>query len=159
MSNIEGHGYPDGRQPGTEPRSPQWDGQANPLPSDAQYGQQAPGGPAYEAPAQYPEASYGQQPYQGMSTDNGKATAALICGILGLVLTVLFWPLGALLDIAAIVLGVMAKKEITRSGGMQRGAGKAKAGLICGIVGLVLLVLILAFVAANYDEIMRQVNP
>lgn len=101
---------------------------------------------------------YGQQPYQGMTTDNGKSTGALVCGILGLVLTVLFWPIGIILDIVAIILGVLAGKEIKRSGGMQRGAGKAKAGLICGIVGIVLTVLLLAFFAANADEISRQIQ-
>lgn len=143
--------------PPREPHSGQNDipgqGYGEPATQSAAHDQQPYSQQGQPGPAQY---GYGEPAYQGMTTDNGKATAAMICGILGIVLTVLFWPVGVVLDIVAIVLGVLASREIKRSGGMQRGAGKAKAGLICGVVGLVLLVLLLGFLAANYDEIMRQ---
>ncbi len=45
-----------------------------------------------------------------------------------------------LVGIAAIVLSIQAKKEIEQSGGSQSGGGMATAGLVLGIIGLVLTV-------------------
>jgi Domain of unknown function (DUF4190) len=57
----------------------------------------------------------------------------MICGIVSLVCC-------GLVGIAAIILSVQGKKEIESSGGQQSGAGMATAGLILGIIGLVLTV-------------------
>ena len=45
------------------------------------------------------------------------------------------------LAIAALVLGVMAKREIDESGGTQTGRGQAQAGFVLGIIGCVVMVL------------------
>lgn len=58
---------------------------------------------------------------------NGLAVASLVLGILWL-----FW-LGSLL---AVVFGHVAKRQIERSGGAERGEGLAVAGLVLGWVGL-----------------------
>lgn len=50
-----------------------------------------------------------------------------------------------LIGIVAIVLSIQAKKEIEGSGGQQTGGGMATAGLVLGIIGLVLSVAWLPF--------------
>jgi hypothetical protein len=52
------------------------------------------------------------------------------------------------------VFGVMARKNIEASNGAEKGLGMAKAGLICGIIGLVLTVIYWILVASgglNYN--------
>ena len=74
-------------------------------------------------------------PVSASPSTNGKAVGALVCGILA-VLTCETVLLGIALGIAAIVLaGSVAKEGI--------GDGKAVAGRICGIIGLVLSTLTL----------------
>ena len=72
----------------------------------------------------------------------GQAYAALILGIVGLVLC----PI--LPSILALVFGYMARGEIRRSGGQLGGSGVALAGLILGWVGIGIWVLIFLAVAA-----------
>lgn len=64
-----------------------------------------------------------------MNQSNGKATAALVLGIVSL-LGICVPILGIILGIIAIVMAGMAKKE-----GYTE--GKQKAGLILGIIGIV----------------------
>lgn len=61
------------------------------------------------------------------------AITSLVTGIVGLLFCTLF-----VLSIAAIVTGVIGRKQIAASGGAQKGDGMAKAGLVLGIVGVVL---------------------
>jgi len=64
------------------------------------------------------------------SGTNGKATASLILGILGL----LCCPL--VLSVLAIIFGFMARTEIANSRGVQKGDGMALAGIIMGFIGI-----------------------
>jgi hypothetical protein len=91
-----------------------------------------------------PPPGFEQYPASGLPRTHGKATAALVCGIVGLFLC----PI--ILSIVAIVLGTSAQKEIRASGGALTGEGLAKAGFVLGIVGLALgaLWLILALATA-----------
>jgi Domain of unknown function (DUF4190) len=82
-------------------------------------------------------------PYSTPQT-SGKATGALVCGILGLVVC---GPLG----IVAIILARQAEDEIAASGGRLGGDSQARVGRILGwiavalmVIGLVVLVLLLA---------------
>jgi hypothetical protein len=59
------------------------------------------------------------------------ATAALVCGIIGLFLFVLF-----VLPVVALVLGLIAASKAKRSPGPGSGLGRARAGWILGLVGL-----------------------
>lgn len=96
-----------------------------------QYGQYAGQyGPAYNP---YPAGG----PYQPgvVATTNGKATASLVCAIAG------FFCFGPFLSVPAIILGILARREIARTGGQQGGSGQALAGIIIGIVVTVLSVL------------------
>ena len=107
---------------GTPPPPPY--GSAPPPPPPPPYGGQPPTYPP--APGGY----YGPPP----SGSNQKALWAMILGIVGLLCC-------SPLAIAAIVLGVIAKREIDESGGTQSGRGQAQAGFILGIIGCVVLVL------------------
>jgi hypothetical protein len=67
---------------------------------------------------------------------NGQAIAALVLGIVGLVMC---GPLG----IGAIVCASNAKKQIRDSDGAQGGEGFATAGLILGIIAVVIWAIVL----------------
>src|SRR3954449_2677767 len=88
---------------------------------------------SYSAPPPPPEGGYGYGGYAAPKT-NQKAIWSLVTGILGVLCCS---PLG----IAALVLGNNAKKEIAVSNGAETGGGLAQAGVILGIIGIVLLVL------------------
>jgi hypothetical protein len=71
---------------------------------------------------------------------NGKATASLVLGILGLVILYVIGP------ILALVFGHQAKNEIEASNGTQGGGGAATAGIVMGWIGIGLAVLYLVLV-------------
>jgi hypothetical protein len=68
---------------------------------------------------------------------SGKAIAALVLGILSLLIA------GIILGVVAVVLGVMARKEIAADPNRE-GDGMALAGIITGAIGTVLAVVLLA---------------
>jgi hypothetical protein len=68
--------------------------------------------------------------------------AALAVGIAALIFAFLFFPLGLLLGIAAIVLGVMGRKRARVNPAIGR-AGMALAGLILGVISTLLSLLII----------------
>ncbi|MFJ1969735.1 DUF4190 domain-containing protein [Streptomyces sp. NPDC087903] len=73
------------------------------------------------------------------SRTNGLAIASLICGIIGVFLfNVILGPI-------AIVLGAVGMRQAPAKGG----AGMAKAGVVLGIVDLVVFGILLALTAAN----------
>ena len=67
---------------------------------------------------------------------SGKATAALVLGILGLV----FCPL--ICSVLALVFGYQGRREIDASGGQMSGRGSATAGIVLGWVGVVICALL-----------------
>lgn len=74
---------------------------------------------------------------------NGKSVAALVLGILAIIVPYI----GFLLGIVAIILSAISLKEIRVS--HEQGRGMAIAGLVCGIVGtLIYAILILIIVIA-----------
>lgn len=79
-----------------------------------------------------------------MPAQNQKALWGMITGIVSLLCC------GIILGVVAIVLSLQAKKEIEASGGQQSGAGMAQAGLILGIIGVVLSVIWLPFYFSNF---------
>ena len=66
----------------------------------------------------------------------------MILGILGIICCGLFAA------IPAAILGSQARNEIAASGGMQTGDGMAQAGLILGVIGIVLSVLVVVVYGA-----------
>jgi len=107
-----------------------------------------PAGPAGPWPAQTPTPTFpGRAPGYGAAQGaaiaaktNGLAIASLICSCAGL----FFVP-----AIPGIVLGFVARAQIKRSDGAQRGDGLALAGIIVGFGWLVLLALGIALGARN----------
>ncbi|MHC4777199.1 MAG: hypothetical protein ACYTFG_01340 [Planctomycetota bacterium] len=82
---------------------------------------------------------------------SGRATGSMVCGILGLVLTlpvcccgilgIPFGAVGFILGLVATILGVMERGAIARGESSEAGAGQAKAGMILGIIAMVLAVI------------------
>ncbi|MCA1702629.1 MAG: DUF4190 domain-containing protein [Actinobacteria bacterium] len=83
------------------------------------------------------EGEYPERAAAGAPGRSGKAIGALVCGIGSLVI------LGIIVGIVAIVLGVMARKEIAAHP-EKAGSGMALAGIVLGAMGFVLGIVILA---------------
>ena len=116
-----------------------------------QYGQQPPYGQQQYAQPAYGQAAYAQQPYGAYAPGQPKqsqATMAMILGIVGLALGVLMCGLGLLVSPFAWAMGRSSLREIRASEGQLGGETEARAGMVTGIIGTVLLVLaLLALVA------------
>ena len=110
---------------------PQRPGQPGDLPS---YG--STGGDVPPPPGGYGDGNggYGGGYGGGAPEQNKKALWSMILGIVGLLCC-------GVAGVVAIVLSTQAKKEIEASGGRQTGAGMATAGLVIGIVAVVLWIL------------------
>jgi hypothetical protein len=137
-TNYPGPG-PDGFAPSGYPPPPQYPGGYPAPPLGAPQGY-TPGYPPPGYPPGYPPAP-GYPPYdpyqQGKPLGtNGKAIAALVTAIAGVVLC-------GLPSIAGIILGIIAMRETKRTG--QDGYGLALAGLIIGSLVVVLVVLYVVF--------------
>lgn len=116
--------------------------------------QRAYGSAAYGAQNPYGAAPYGGYGYGApQKSTNGKAIGALVCGIVALVMLAACFPLALPLGIAAVVLGVMGRREVEQSAGNQTGTGMGLAGIITGGLGIlgavVAVVLIIILVAAG----------
>lgn len=66
---------------------------------------------------------------------NGAGTGALLCGLLGLVFMALLPPIGLLLAIVAICLGLVGRARSLR--GLATNRGQALAALLCGAISLI----------------------
>ncbi|PWM45703.1 MAG: DUF4190 domain-containing protein [Clostridiales bacterium] len=99
--------------------------------------------PFYQPPQEY---QY-QVPAGQTSGSNNLAVAALICGILGIVLCWIPYVcfLALILSICAVVFGAMGMKKAGANG-----RGMAIAGLVCGIVSLGLTLIVVACAAAVF---------
>ncbi|MEE3849160.1 DUF4190 domain-containing protein [Gordonia sp. LSe1-13] len=101
------------------------------------YGAPEYGTPGYSAPGygapQYGAAQYGPGGYPVIRQTNGKAIAALVCGIGS------FLVCPGVLGVVAVILGNSARDEIARSAGTQDGEGMAKAGAILGWISIALV--------------------
>jgi hypothetical protein len=78
---------------------------------------------------------------------DGRATAAMIVGILSIPITFLIGIVGLIMGIVAIILGAISRGNIKRSG--LQGAGQATAGIICGAVSIVIFIALVAVIASN----------
>ena len=84
-------------------------------------------------------ASYGGSSAASGSRTNGLAIASLCCGVVGLfVLNIILGPL-------AIVFGVVARRQA----GAKNGAGMATAGIVLGVVDVLLWILFVTLAAGN----------
>lgn len=77
--------------------------------------------------------------YHGEPTNSSKSTVSMILGILAILFTCCCPPIGLILGVVAIVLGVIAPKV------MNKMDGKSVAGIICGAIGILLTIVIIIF--------------
>jgi hypothetical protein len=75
----------------------------------------------------------------GGGRHDGRATAAMIISIISIPLALLAPILGLPPAIVGLVLGIVVMKDIAKTG--KRGYGQAKAGFICGIIGVAVAIL------------------
>lgn len=99
------------------------------------YPQQAPGAPGY----------YGW-PGTAPLPSNGMGTAALVIGIIAAVVFCL-WPIAILLGVLAVIFGSIGRAKARR--GEATNPGQALAGIICGAVGIVFGLVMIALLIAN----------
>lgn len=81
------------------------------------------------------------QPYRAEPPTDGKATASMIFGIVGMLC---FW---GVLGVPAVILGHLAKSNIRKSMGRLKGDGMATAGLVMGYLNIALGILVVIGVA------------
>jgi len=96
-----------------------------------------------------PQNSDQQNPGQGMNPDaqqqegNGMAVAAMVLGILGLVLSFVAGA-GFICGLLGLIFGIIGIKKAGRIGG--KGKGMALTGLITGSIGMLINLIIIAVV-------------
>lgn len=102
---------------------------------------QPPQPPSYQpplAPPGYGAPQPGYYPQNAGPKNDGMSIAALVCGIVGIVLV--FCWVGVILGILGLIFGIIGMKKVERSNGMLKGRGMALAGAICGGVAIVLFI-------------------
>jgi len=124
-------------QPGHPDEPSQYDpsgyyGQPSQYDPTGQYGQYG----------QYGAAPHGQPSPYGRPATSGKATASLILGIVSLCA-------GFLFGIPAVILGVLARRDIKRSEGRLSGDGLAIGGIVTGIIGTLLSLVFVGLLIAG----------
>lgn len=93
---------------------------------------------------------------------NGMATAGMVLGIISAALLVVFCApyLAIIVGVIGLILSVLGMKKAKQLNGV--GAGKAKIGLICSIVGIVVglveLILLLAFAKTVADKTLEDIQ-
>ncbi|GAA2283342.1 DUF4190 domain-containing protein [Streptomyces atrovirens] len=115
-------------------------GSALPPPPVAPTGPGAPGGYGYPG---YPP-GYGW-PGMPMQRQNGMGVAAMVLGILACCLFCLYGVVSVVLGILAIVFGIKGRQKAEQ--GLADNHGQAQAGLITGIIGLVLGIAVIVLIA------------
>ena len=127
--------------PPNQPQQPVW------PPTEAKQGPPQYGNYPQYGYTPHPPPPPGYPAYGAVQQTNGKATAAMVLGIVSIALCFLtFLDLG--LSIPAIVLGAIGMRDAKRF--PQRGGrGRALAGVICGSIGLLLVIIVLIVVIAR----------
>ena len=106
----------------------------------------APANPAWPGAAPAPQQPYPGQPYPALPRNDGRAIASLVLGIVSLACA---GYLGILLAVPAVALGVRARRAIAASNGWRRGDGMAVAGIVLGIIGIVISIVSIVFLLLN----------
>jgi hypothetical protein len=86
-----------------------------------------------------------QRTPQGRTRD-GRAVAALVISIVAIPMAVLFGPLALVPAIVSLVLGLVARHDIRRTG--RAGEGQATAAVVCSIIAMAFIVIVGAIMAA-----------
>jgi hypothetical protein len=94
-----------------------------------------------------PPGQYGA-PVPGAAPENsGKALASMITGLVGLL--TICCGLFVVSSIVALVLGLIARREIAASGGRLKGDGQAMTGIVTGAIGIALLIVSIILIATG----------
>jgi hypothetical protein len=133
-SGYASYGYPPMSPPGGVPTGPHGYG---PPPAAPGWG--------YGYPPAYP--AYG---YTAVPKTNGLAVASFVCSLF-------FWVYG-IGAVLAVVFGFVARSQIKRSGGMQKGKGLALAGIVIGFVSLIAIGVVVAIVVAAVHGHCQNLN-
>ncbi|MGW4047448.1 DUF4190 domain-containing protein [Streptomyces sp. NPDC004721] len=116
---------------------------AVPPPPVAPTGPGIPAGPVpggYGYPG-YPGAGQGW-PGMPMPPENGMGTAAMVLGILSCSMFCFYGIFGVVLGVLAVIFGIKGRRKAER--GEANNRGQAQAGLITGIIGIVLGLVVMA---------------
>ncbi|MCK8435965.1 DUF4190 domain-containing protein [Streptomyces sp. D2-8] len=116
---------------------------AVPPPPAAPTGPGAPGGYGYPG---YPQAGYGW-PGMPMAPQNGMGVAAMVLGIISCTLFCLYGVVSLVTGILAIVFGIKGRKRA--EAGVATNHGQAQAGLIMGIIGVILGITVIVLIAVG----------
>ncbi|MFD4787049.1 DUF4190 domain-containing protein [Streptomyces sp. NPDC058459] len=143
-----GYGYPS--YPGP---------QHHPGPQHYRGPQHYPGPPGYPGapnPGGYPPPpAYGWPGVpMGPGPQNTAGTAALVLGILSIVLLCLYGVASMVLGVVAVILGVQGRRRADRGEATNR--GQAQAGFVLGIIGIVMGVAVLAFVIGLFAFVQHR---
>lgn|GEM_PF-1667574 len=88
---------------------------------------------------------------------NGMAIASMVLGIIGIV-TVLFYGLGIIFAIVAVVLGHISLRQISQNRATQGGSGFAIAGLIIGYIVGVIGILCIGLIIVSFATLPSIIN-
>jgi hypothetical protein len=92
-----------------------------------------------------PETADAQRSHAPRAGNSGRAIAALVCGVLGVIAALLIPILGLVLAVAAIVLGVMENRA-------GRPSGLTRAAVIAGGIAALLSVVMFVVYASSADS-------
>lgn len=106
-------------------------------------------GPPHYPPPGYPPPGYCPSYYQ-MPKNHPLAVTAMVLGIISLIGIAICAVLGVALGIVAIVMGIKAKADIEMDPYRYTGMGFAKAGIITGIIGIVISALYIIVIVLFY---------
>ncbi len=98
----------------------------------------------------YADPAPGWQGQPQQQERNGLGLAALIVGLIGLVLSVLFFPVGFVLDLVAIGLAIPAMKRARR--GEATNFPMPLIGLIAALLGLLVAIAFALFVGSIWSQ-------
>jgi len=98
-------------------------------------------------------------PYGGLpvSANCGKATAAMVLGICGIVFAICCSFVGVILGILAVIFGNLAKTEIAQNPYLAAHLGKAKSGVLMGWIAIALgVVMVVVSLVFNFSAIVLE---
>ncbi|MGC5038020.1 DUF4190 domain-containing protein [Streptomyces sp. DT190] len=106
----------------------------------------APGGPGSYGYPGYPQSGYGW-PGMPMAPQNGMGIAAMVLGIVSCTLFCLYGVVSLVTGILAVVFGIKGRKRA--EAGVATNHGQAQAGLIMGIIGIILGITVIVLIAVG----------
>ncbi|MEX1218732.1 MAG: DUF4190 domain-containing protein [Acidimicrobiales bacterium] len=149
MTDPWGNPLPPEDQAPTHPQPEDYPPDFTPLPAAALPSVHSVSPPAWPGPPPPPPSSTPGAKFSGM------AIAAMVCGILSITC---MGFLGIILGPTALGLGLNARKSIHGSNGWKKGDGMATAGIVTGVIGIILSIVYLVFLLRNPNFITDFVN-